>query len=503
MWSLLDHLGIGVYTGDGQQVLAGSEQSQEDFWLYDFQIPVLERMATAPSIPFAEYADYLHTHGVTASADEVLAAYASAYSKHADSFLVQLFTASDVRFDGTPSISPLIEWLLLLDATVPPNGGSAQSASAGRSARAMQHALAQEPCSTSGDGRAPGFGIVRNESDLIASAYGEAINGLPAQAMLIANSIVVSISSSPGDVHEGHDGPGASESIDAMAQVGQIPVVVNCGSLFGLLGTLYSVGGPLSGVLLNWTVPTEALEHGTLNAGITGSGASTTDASGRSHVSFDTIQEPSRGKGDLHDLTAVVFAQADVRLALSAAGVSQILVRLVPAPVPVRGQATFRISWHDDSHHWTGTMTSSSDDTVTAADGGLVCSASWRTDLSLAVDSEGQITGTAVMAIQGAPVCAHPEFISQTQVIRAAVTGTATDQSLHIEINPAASYEPSGSIDATGLTASIFGLSGGSAVFDIPVTSKGEAAGEAPRQLVSGVNRFTSANSISLSCTDC
>ena len=41
VWSLLDHLGVGVYTGDGKQVLAGSERSEKDFWLYDFEIPVL------------------------------------------------------------------------------------------------------------------------------------------------------------------------------------------------------------------------------------------------------------------------------------------------------------------------------------------------------------------------------------------------------------------------------------------------------------------------------
>ena len=503
VWSLLDHLGIGVYTGDGKQVLAGSEGSEADFWLYDFQIPVLERMATAPPIPFAEYADYLRAHGVTASAEEILAGYGAAYAKRADAFLVRLLNAANVPFSGAPSISPLIEWLLLLDATVPPNGGSAQGSLAHPPVAAMPDALVGERCSIGGDGRAPGFGIARSESDSIASAFGEAVTELPAQAMLIANSIVLSIASSPADVHEGHDGPGASESIDATAQVGQIPVVVNCGSLFGLLGTLYSVRGPVAGVQLTWTVPTEASAHGTLNVGSLGGGVSTTDASGYSHVSFDTIEEPSNGKGDPHDLAATVFAQADVRPALLAAGVSQVLVGLVPGMVPVRGEAIFRISWHDDSHHWTGTMISSSDDTVTAQDGGLVCSANWRTDLSLAVDAEGKISGTAVIAIQGAPVCTHPEFVSQTQVIRAAVTGTATDQSLHIEINPATSFEPGGSFDATGLTASIYGVSGGSAIFDIPVTSNGRAAGDAPRQLVSGANRYTSQNSISLTCADC
>ena len=37
VWSLLSNLGIGVYTGDGTQVLAGSENDVDDFWIYDFE----------------------------------------------------------------------------------------------------------------------------------------------------------------------------------------------------------------------------------------------------------------------------------------------------------------------------------------------------------------------------------------------------------------------------------------------------------------------------------
>ena len=209
----------------------------------------------------------------------------------------------------------------------------------------------------------------------------DAVAELPAQAMLVANAIQVSVISDPFEVHEGHDGPGARESVDATAQIGRIPEIVQCGFLFPqLTGDLVSLGGPFGGVELTWAISPEAQDHGTLDVG-GGAGVETTitDRSGRSHVSFDTRQEPSKGKGDERDLTATVFVTADVRPALLAAGVSRALVDLVPSPVPVRGTATFRISWHDDAQHWTGTMTSSANETVTGDNIGLVCSGTWTT----------------------------------------------------------------------------------------------------------------------------
>ena len=125
------------------------------------------------------------------------------------------------------------------------------------------------PCSLSGDGRAPGFGIARSESEAIAIAFGEAVADLPAQAMLVANAIEVSLRSGPSEVHEGHDGPGARESIDATAQIGVFPLTVRCGPLFNnLVGpNLASLRGPLAGVTLTWSALPAASGHGTLNLG--------------------------------------------------------------------------------------------------------------------------------------------------------------------------------------------------------------------------------------------
>ena len=53
VWSLLANLGIGVYTGDGEQIFAGSELSEHDFWLYDFELPLLAHLAQGDPRPFS------------------------------------------------------------------------------------------------------------------------------------------------------------------------------------------------------------------------------------------------------------------------------------------------------------------------------------------------------------------------------------------------------------------------------------------------------------------
>ena len=507
VWSLLDQLGIGVYTGSGKQILAGSERSEKDFWLYDFQVPVLERMATAEAIPFSEYADYLHLHGVTATVDEVLSGYASAYAKHPDAFLVQLFDALEVQFVGTPSISPLTEWLLLVDATVSPNGQLEQESLLAREpAKAVAATMRQAPCSISGGERASGFGIARSESGAIAIAFGEALAALPAQAMLLANAIEVSVISDPSEVHEGHNGPGARESVDAIAKIGTIPEIVQCGFLFPqLTGDLISLGGPLAGVNLTWTISPEARDHGTLEVGgDAGAETTSTDRDGRSHVNFDTRQEPSKGKGDQHDLTATVFVTADVRPALLAARVSQALVDLVPSPVPVRGTATFRISWHDDAQSWTGTMKSSANETVSADNIGLVCSGTWTTALSLTIATDGNITGTAVAAIDGPPVCRGTPYTAQMEMFHAPITGTATDTELRFRLGVPSSYEPAGSADFTALTATIYGADPSGTTFTVPITSPGHAQGAQPLQYGDdATGKFESENAIVIDCPSC
>ncbi len=149
---------------------------------------------------------------------------------------------------------------------------------------------------------------------------------------------------------------------------------------------------------------------------------------------------------------------------------------------------------------WTGTMTSSSNDTVTASDGGLVCSGTWTTALKFTVAADATLTGSATSTLNGAPVCTHPEFITNEMTIMlSTITGTATDTQLQIQLN-AVSHEPAGSVDYTGLSASIYGINAAPGTITIPITSPGHAKGNQELQTISGVNSYTSENAIEFDC---
>ncbi len=152
---------------------------------------------------------------------------------------------------------------------------------------------------------------------------------------------------------------------------------------------------------------------------------------------------------------------------------------------------------------WTGTMTSSSNDTVTAQGGGLVCSATWATALKLTVAADATLTGTATTTMDGAPVCTHPEFITNPMTgMLSTITGTATDTQLQIQLT-VASDVPAGSIDYAGMTASLYGFNTPPATITIPITTPGHAEGNQELQTISGVNSYTSENTFTLDCQTC
>jgi hypothetical protein len=497
VWSMLSHLGVGVYSVAGRQVLAGSESNPRDFWISDTAVPVLERMALAPKIPFSRYIGYLHAHGAAQAEAEVLAAHAAAYAQQTGAFLVQLFNALHVQFNGDPAISPLVEWLLLLDTVVAPNGGV-------KVAR-----FEQASCSLRGDGRPPGWGIAAGRLPAIRAAFGGS-GPIATQALLIANAAEIDVYADPGEVHEGHSGPGALETIRVNARLGVAPYPAGCGG-----DGVSAINGAtaLANLVLDWEIdPGDALQHGSFVFNSPTDGVpqpkskgniakSVTSSEGASKVAFQTIEEPSHGKGKLHNLPVRVIVSADVRSALASQGVDPTLLNYMPAE-PTVSLARFAISWHANEQTWTGTMTSASKQTVNAQNGGLVCSANWTTAVSLSVDENGHIAGTADTTLDGAPICAHPVIYTQVQSIHFRATGTATDRQLEFHFS-ASTYEPAGSIDATGLSAGILGFNETPATFTVPIAGPGRAGSSQPLKLVSGSGEYSSQNVISLSCSDC
>ena len=152
---------------------------------------------------------------------------------------------------------------------------------------------------------------------------------------------------------------------------------------------------------------------------------------------------------------------------------------------------------------WTGTMTSSSNDTVTASDGGLVCSVTWTTAMKFTVAADATLTGTATSTWDGAPVCTHPEFITNPMTsMLSTITGKATNTQLQIQLT-VASEVPAGSIDYTGMSASLYGFNTPPTTITIPITTPGHAEGNQQLQTISGVNSYTSENAIVLDCQTC
>ena len=152
---------------------------------------------------------------------------------------------------------------------------------------------------------------------------------------------------------------------------------------------------------------------------------------------------------------------------------------------------------------WTGTMTSSSNYTVTAQDGGLVCAATWTTALKISVATDATLTGTATTTMDDTPLCTHPEFITNpTTGLVSNITGNATNTQLQIQFT-AVSNAPFDSIEYAGMSASLYGIDTPPATITIPITAPGRAQGSQVLQTVSSVNSYTSENAITLDCQTC
>ncbi len=121
VWSLLANLGIGVYSPDGTQILAGSETGPDDFFLNDFQVEWLVGLSQQPDQPFADLHLFLTQFGAQFNEDEMLAIYREAYEENASEWLPSFVKASGVDLSAPPRLNPLVMWVMALDV-LPPNG---------------------------------------------------------------------------------------------------------------------------------------------------------------------------------------------------------------------------------------------------------------------------------------------------------------------------------------------------------------------------------------------
>src|SRR5688500_18068287 len=84
--ALVAGLGIGIYTYDGRQILPGSETSEDDFLLYDFEVPLMAEMAAGEPEPFSNLHGILAAAGYSGSQVELAFAFSTAFTAAPDSF---------------------------------------------------------------------------------------------------------------------------------------------------------------------------------------------------------------------------------------------------------------------------------------------------------------------------------------------------------------------------------------------------------------------------------
>ncbi len=297
-------IGLGVYRGNGTRVLAGSERSEKDFFLYDFQWRILARTRIAPSyLDFETFATVLGTEALPLQIPQLMTdLLGSAISKRyiraninpqdPNNFIVlfvdglarrqpEPYTLSDMQFSGKGSlpISPVQSVLLLMDFFMKPNRPP-EKAAALRAPSLWRNAFtvhAAGPCDliTSEDGRSYFGGGLTVLGEAAEESFGMAYLKLGTEALrkqiengatlfdqftgivsligdlLILYGIEVHVEPQPYTIHLLHDEPFVAAIKATVTFDPQIvpEEIINCG---WLVGKSMPAKGPLKDVETSW-----------------------------------------------------------------------------------------------------------------------------------------------------------------------------------------------------------------------------------------------------------
>ena len=378
VWFLLHGLGIGVYTGDGQQVLAGSETGPKDFWIYDFEVPLMAQMAAAPGRPFSEFLLQLNGLGLHYNQDEILKLYKDTYGVNPSAYLPGLFAATGLQFEGDSVITPLQEWLLLLDTFMPPNSTPKagepkawwddlvhmesppiSTAVIALSSWIFTKAGQAGPCGWIRGGTfTANWGLVNSKispvDPIMAETVYYAIHG-----PLLARSVRGELRLDQDHAHEGHGAPGDSITFNAAVSIdynpgGIIPIGLACGYLINLDPPLKS--GELPPAKIWWSIEPEFKNHGTFadiqGHEMDGSQPTFTDQSGSTSITFQARQEPANGQGQEQSLPQTVRASFDPRVWVAYMGLNDPrLLAFLPATMNILPPVTVLLEWHEQASY--------------------------------------------------------------------------------------------------------------------------------------------------------
>ena len=408
VWSLLKNLGIGVYTQEGEQILAGSERSAEDLFLFDFEVSLLISRGQQSSKPFSDYYQMLVPYGLTLTEEELKDFYQGTYQAHADEWLAQLFQSMDLDFEGDVHLSPLQEWLLFLDTFVPPTGKETAvipASSRGLMALVPPQQEQNKFCdAVRGNNADTAWGLawaaVGTASDA-AATVGEAAKkgslGVMSfldpkdilHAIMMMMGVETKIEKTASSAHENHDGqPDQVIFTVSVEFTGDLPAeIVSCAAI---LGFDVPKKGPIEGARVEWDLGSVLSEHGFSRKGA-GATAVFTDPKGKSEAIWEARQEPSAGAGTEYEEDGTV--EAVVRI--QHGDVFNFFAGLQEFIMPRTETATISVGWHESD--WILVMSINIEEQIT----GGILSANYTWDGRFSVDEDNNLQGEGTVNVTG------------------------------------------------------------------------------------------------------
>ncbi|GIU92741.1 MAG: hypothetical protein KatS3mg011_1647 [Acidimicrobiia bacterium] len=295
VWALLSHLDIGVYTAAGEQLLPGRERSEDDFYLYDFEIPILVRMAGEPPRTLDHLSAFLRAvSGMELGVDALEDLYTEMFRVVPDDPVSRMFTADP---PGEPwQVTPLEEWVLFWSLLPSEDQEAARSSTPVFMGALGFPPMATGHCDVTGKEEADGGladkyletvggeitkalyetlkerGGVLGDLAELRLALGEAVGALggifdAARMKLIVDNIDLTIDADRGSTHRYHDTAGETAA-DSAVEVTvraywngpQPPDEVECGRL-KLMGD-FPPPGPLKDVGVRFLLDDTLTKHG-------------------------------------------------------------------------------------------------------------------------------------------------------------------------------------------------------------------------------------------------
>ncbi len=399
VWSLLENLGIGVYTQEAEQILAGSERNADDFFLFDFEVSLLVSHGQKGDRPFSDFHQMLVPYGLTMSQEELQTFYRTTYEAHSDEWLAQLFLSMGLDFEGDIRLTPMQEWLLFLDTFVPPNGKET-SASTGSSKGLMalvtaQRAQADFCDAVRGNNADVAWSLAWQAAGTASDAAQTVLLGPMSffdpkdllHAIMMMMGVETKIEKSALSAHESHDGDKDTVTFTVSVKfTGDFPAeIVSCAAI---LGFDVPPKGPIEGVRVKWDLGDVLGQHGYFDKG---GGVMFTDEEGKSEVIWEARREPSGGEGEEYTENGTV--EAVVRI--QQGDVFNIFAGLQEFFLPRTETITIPVGWHESD--WILSMSIQIEEQISGGD--LSAFYSWEGQFT--VDENYNLHGEGTVFVMG------------------------------------------------------------------------------------------------------